>query len=646
MNFNRDVYEFEIYGAAARVGVNIDSLHYLIPDHGGSEVESKARTNNFGGSKYEPMRRYTSAQKWDHFLSFGEDFHQDDSADKKVEGVKDLFNAATLSSSVKTLSRRVTLRSTLNVNTHSLRRRVTIREVLEPCIRYATVPDDSTRSTGFYASVAMAVSTALVPVFHENILYLVPHTFYHRVLAILYLTSSTFLTAFYGWVIFQFMFTMTIDTQRRLRIASLMTGLVRPVHQDYSAHISLFGFDGVSIAGIIWKQCATGMRSLRQVPSASRVAVDGASQDNMEDGKLYDSVVKEVDISRGVTVTHLGNTERQYEVIDCPTKKSVAQLDAHIPKVDFEIPQNIYAWMYTRLVIQNYGNRMLFRISLYSGGVFLMVLIVGFGLVFAVLHSSDPVSLSQRPVVIQCILLALSSVLILIDYIFLGARLNDEFAAHRNLLVLNAMKCESELAELLTAESDMSFQLVHATLGVEGNGLTSSAVSGKGRPLKLSSKLAPEGSSAIRNSSVMDALVDTARTSQKMTSYQQVAVNRMDSRFEFTTAGNDNSVRVWTAPADENLDDVPIVESKSLTTSDVNSNIESRPSGARDASDSSATSHMLPYDMMPHNPEHSIKTRLKIFELEESVKAMRRAVEAIDVSNNEYTAKVIMIITL
>jgi hypothetical protein len=644
MNFDRDVYEFEIYGAAARVGVNIDILHYLIPDHDPNSKERDVRIIKSGAARFQPLVKYTSAQKWDMFLSFAGVLKDQENEEITVKQEQPKPGSLGRRESIRK-SRRVTLKSSLHTNTQSKRRRVTISEVLEPCIKFATEPDERSRSQSFYASWGVAISVGLVPIFIDNPLYENPHTFYYYVVGVIFLLSSSLLTVVYGFVMFQFLFTATIDTQRRLRIATLLSGLVRPVHQDFSPHISLFGFDGASIKGIIWKHVKQGM---------DHVSSMGTSRHNVH----RDSALPDLEMIQHANdkdhagerrddpdVIRIGHNSRQFEIIDCPEKMAKEFDEWHVPKVDFEIPQNIYAWMYTRLVVQNYGNRMLFRISLYSGrsscrnrccmgfnscallgGIFLQVIIAGLAIIFAVLHSNMPYQLVETPVVIQCIMLAMASITVLIKYILLGSMLNDEFSTHRNLLVLNAMRCESELAELLTMETDSSLDITNSVSVRRGASskfvmapapepqiFTASPPQTKGKSLKF----------ADLNSSALE--VQDVDGEKSMSTYHRLIADRMDARFAIS--GKDVSVSATGQTPKSSGKEAPLQQ-------------RDGPSPIQSTSDSSSHVHGMSLEAVPHNPEHSMKTRLKIFELEESVKAMRRAVEAIDISNKEYTARV------
>jgi hypothetical protein len=645
LEFQRDIYEFEIYGAAARVGVNIDLLHYLIPDHESSEsLAATMHREQAQAGRFRTMVRYTSAQKWDSFLAYtdgnggGKTEEVEQHKYNYSESMKQLVSLKVPSAAVngngptanssKATSRRVTLKSSLHANNRSHRRRVTIREVLEPCIKYATQLDAATQARGRFFSWAMAIGVTLVPLLMDNPLHHVTTTKL-RISAYIYLGTSSILTMFWGMVCFQFLFTATVDTQRRLRLASLLSGLVRPVHQDYSPRISWFGFDGISIKGIIWKQFRS---KLRQIPVTDDVEEGGKSSAH---------------IPRGSNITRIGNNDRPFEIVECPEQKLCHLQEWQVPKVDFEIPQNIYAWMYTRLVVQNYGNRMLFRISVYSGGIFLQVVIALLGIIFAILHSSTPKTLAARPVVIQCIMLAVFSMLVLIKYISLGSHLNEEFASHRNLLVLNAMRCESELAELLTSESDTSLSQNknnHLT-GPDSTVHISETV-----PLMSPSKDKQVSSKITLNSGVKMAQSEGDRghrnargngvvafgdfdsgsheNSQSLTQYQQLALSRMGSRFNINgTDAAETSIRIISADLRNSS---PLVGKPT--------SLEAA-SGEKEA----ATPQAVPAPFAVASaqlPDTTVKARLKIFELEESVKAMRRAVDAIDISNREYTAKV------
>ena len=63
--------------------------------------------------------------------------------------------------------------------------------------------------------------------------------------------------------------------------------------------------------------------------------------------------------------------------------------------------------------------------------MFILVLAVMVGVIFAILHAADPWAFAQSPVVLQCVLMAACALCVLIKFIHLGAQLNDEWASHR-----------------------------------------------------------------------------------------------------------------------------------------------------------------------------------------------------------------------
>jgi hypothetical protein len=254
----------------------------------------------------------------------------------------------------------------------------------------------------------------------------------------------------------------------------------------------------------------------------------------------------------------------------------------------------------------------------------------------------------MRPVVIQCIILALCTMVVLIRYILLATSLNAEFASHRNLLVLNAMRCESELAELLTSETDSSVgQNKNGTVQTAENNLSTKGVVVDAAPLVYASKdkLIPtnklsvdtrhkggveEGHWNTRVSGMLsfsDFDSVSREDSRSLTQYQQLALSRMGSRFNI--GGGDNSV---------------IFSGNLQLSSPVIAKPTTMDTGVRNMPHSQAfTPQAVPAPFVvtnSHLPDNTVKIRLKIFELEESVKAMRRAVDAIDISNREYTARV------
>jgi len=52
------------------------------------------------------------------------------------------------------------------------------------------------------------------------------------------------------------------------------------------------------------------------------------------------------------------------------TQQSMLDHDHSIPRVDFSLQQNVYAWLYTRMAMMSYGHRMHFRVNIYIGTAF------------------------------------------------------------------------------------------------------------------------------------------------------------------------------------------------------------------------------------------------------------------------------------
>ena len=328
MQFNSRVYEFELYAAAARVGVDIDALHFLVPQHQEETVDELV-----SGKKHTPRfivnERFTMPQKWDMFL------FTCDGGGKIPNSIDDMLVAA---------KKAAAARRTLSIRQKGKdeeRRKVSVREIIEPLICY-TLANEQKKSnlTGFWSFFCAAVIAAIPLVVGPSI------ERDHRVMKIVFLSCITFITFVFASVNLRFLFTATVDTERRKKIAELLSILIRPVANDYNPVVSFTG--GVNMWTLIKDSFPDVLRFRRN----SRIASSGYNvEEDSGDTK------SKPDIETGISRNDAKHTGAMAKF----------NYDSYIPRIDAEIPQNIYAWMYTRLVLQNYGKRILVRINSYTG---------------------------------------------------------------------------------------------------------------------------------------------------------------------------------------------------------------------------------------------------------------------------------------
>ena len=124
------------------------------------------------------------------------------------------------------------------------------------------------------------------------------------------------------------------------------------------------------------------------------------------------------------------------------------------PKFNLRNPQNVYAWMYTRLIMQSYGKRMLFRFDTYIGVYLLMALGLTIALIYK-LYTVDSITLFSRPIFVQAIYFVFILLSMMATIIYLFSRVNDEYEEHLQVVALNELKLESELSFLFENKEEM-----------------------------------------------------------------------------------------------------------------------------------------------------------------------------------------------
>ena len=127
-----------------------------------------------------------------------------------------------------------------------------------------------------------------------------------------------------------------------------------------------------------------------------------------------------------------------------------------VPKVDLRYAQNVYSWMYTRLILQSYGKRMLFRFDSYIGAY----LVIGLGLTIALIYNTfiaTPYELFAMPIFVHTLLFVFVLLTVMSLIIYLFSNVNDRYCEHLQAISLNELKLESELSKLIGKKENLMF---------------------------------------------------------------------------------------------------------------------------------------------------------------------------------------------
>jgi hypothetical protein len=112
--------------------------------------------------------------------------------------------------------------------------------------------------------------------------------------------------------------------------------------------------------------------------------------------------------------------------------------DKGIPRLELNSgPMNAFAWLCARLVFQNFGKRVLFRIDCYTGSYILMPLILSAILIHNILIADDAFLELERAINLQILVIVIMSFLLVAKHIMLAAEVNEMFFSHAEILTMN-----------------------------------------------------------------------------------------------------------------------------------------------------------------------------------------------------------------
>ena len=419
-----DVLEFEIVSAAARVGVDIDVLHFILPT--GDEIPVDPHMGHMGHMGHDGhggtmggvaatacTLSLSPSQMWDEFLSHSIQPH----SSKHYSGAPS--------------NKAMQLKSCRKVTAHQF-----MRSVIKAAVEYNTLGG----MVYYYIFVVIAaVALALMPLTHywNDGPDISSARFYNR---LIFDVSSSYIICQYFFNDFLFLGAIIVDSTRRYDIAVTLSKLIRPTFREMDAVVDLT-WDKVSVATLARESSKNskalavaeavtctdevlskvmsarminqihpelaGLMSKRKVKDGMVDVEAGGNQDvsmssqfhefsvesgvqmrnrgmvsseqkEGEESLPIDSAASRVKPSPGLSHPSLFGLLRACAIYTCaPAELFLAAIGTCVsgkarpirtfPKLDFEVPQNVYAWMYSRFVLQSFGTRMLFRMQVYTG---------------------------------------------------------------------------------------------------------------------------------------------------------------------------------------------------------------------------------------------------------------------------------------
>ena len=194
---------------------------------------------------------------------------------------------------------------------------------------------------------------------------------------IIFLITSNYILFVFFIIDFHFLVATILDTVRRAVMAKTLTRMACPSSMEVSASLNFKVFNGQeSLKATVRRLVTSSTTSLSRSekssdspirktasPSVSRQstppnkmlivpfeteAVDDVEQDGDHDEAKEDTYSSPSPGNQSASIQAEGGTDV-------------------VPKVDFQIQQNLYAWLYTRTVLLDYGHRTVVRANIYIG---------------------------------------------------------------------------------------------------------------------------------------------------------------------------------------------------------------------------------------------------------------------------------------
>ena len=132
-----------------------------------------------------------------------------------------------------------------------------------------------------------------------------------------------------------------------------------------------------------------------------------------------------------------------------------AEQKSELPIIDMFKAQNVYGWMYARLVIQSFGKRMLARIDNFISTYIVVVAFCTVYLVATLFTYDKSDSILRNSFIVQLCLLILVVLCMICAQVYLASQVNDRFDEHKINVVLNEMKANSRWLYVVDLQDEM-----------------------------------------------------------------------------------------------------------------------------------------------------------------------------------------------
>ena len=370
--------EFEMFAAGARIGVDIRKLYFILPDP--SEIERFPDEYN-----YLLLVNNSTVRKLDSWKKF-------------ISNEICPYATSPYSTILTTVAGNKT------VNVHDIA--INVLKIAQKFISY--------KKYIFKLVTAITVILVWLPLMMDMSDYTDPWK-------VVFVLSSNYILAVMFVVDIHFLVAAIMDASRRYHVAQILSRMARPSHLDVApvlnfrmknpmvglgSNRSLSSVSTRSNSIMSSVSISSGSRSgnyastaISKVPPTPATSNHSSPRDGNRVGSGNGSATSiavvpldEVDIEQqadtfmnaSMETTKDNKTNNKSNIIvdsnnvsstdvfhsAVPGSESEAPKDynlGNVPRVDFQVHQNLYAWLYTRTVLLDYGHRMQVQVNVYVG---------------------------------------------------------------------------------------------------------------------------------------------------------------------------------------------------------------------------------------------------------------------------------------
>lgn len=139
---------------------------------------------------------------------------------------------------------------------------------------------------------------------------------------------------------------------------------------------------------------------------------------------------------------------------------------ARIPRITFEFPQNVLAWLYARLAIQNFGDRFRYRMDAYLACTVMLAVLIMVYAMSTIAQSDDRIATVTTPFFIQTFLVQTLMICYLILHCHLAAAVNKELERQRRTLGARKLRIQCFMNRVPDGECKEALEMVMGNLDI------------------------------------------------------------------------------------------------------------------------------------------------------------------------------------